>query len=367
MEYYELLGVRKSASAAEIRRAYQKLARRLHPDLNPGDPAAAERFGAVTLAYEVLSDPQRRAAYDRGERKSPAPPAVAAVGFEGFDFSVEVGGGSAFRELFESVLQRAPGADAARGEDLEARARLSFDEAMHGARRRVELVRQEACPSCHGAGDVAMDPAPCPRCHGTGQLRARRGHMVFSRACPDCGGEGRRACRACPRCAGEGRVLHSDAIEVSIPPGVADGARLRLPEGGNAGRRGGAHGDLVLVVEVEAHPFYRREGDDLHCMLPVTMAEAALGAHVETPTPDGAVNIEIPAGTQTGQRFRLRKRGLPRPDGGRGDLWVEVKVVIPAVTDARSRQLLQEVARLHGGDPRKQLGANKAAKAEGRS
>ena len=147
MEHYELLGVRKSASAAEIRRAYQKLARRLHPDLNPGDPAAAERFGAVTLAYEVLSDPQRRAAYDRGERKAPAPPAVAAVGFEGFDFSVEVGGGSAFRELFESVLQRAPGADAARGEDLEARARLVFDEVMHGARRRIEPLGQtrEAC------------------------------------------------------------------------------------------------------------------------------------------------------------------------------------------------------------------------------
>lgn len=367
MDHYELFGVRKSASVAEIRRAYQKLARRLHPDLNPGDPLAAERFGAVTLAYEMLSDPQRRAAYDRGERKAPAPPAVAAVGFEGFDFSMEVKGGSAFRELFESVLQRAPGAEPVRGEDLEARVLLDFGEAMHGARRRVELVRQEACPSCRGAGDVATDPSPCPRCHGTGQLRARRGHMVFSRACPDCGGEGRRARHACPRCSGEGRVLHSDVMEVSIPPGIADGARLRLPDGGNAGRRGGADGDLVLVVEVQAHPFYRRDGDDLHCTLPVTMAEAAIGAHVATPTPDGAVNIEIPAGTQTGQRFRLRKRGLPRPDGGRGDLWVEVKVVIPAVTDARSRQLLQEVARLHGGDPRKDLDKKNTALGSGRS
>jgi len=366
MEHYELLGVRKSASGAEIRRAYQKLARRLHPDLNPGDPEAAERFRAVTAAFEVLSDPQRRAAYDRGERKAPAPPAVAAVGFEGFDFSVEVKGGPAFRELFESVLQRAPALEPARGEDIEARVRLDFEEAMRGARRRIEIVRHERCPACQGAGDVASDPTACPRCRGTGQLRARRGHMLFSRACPECAGLGRQVRRRCPRCAGEGRVLHSDALDASIPSGAPDGARLRLPGGGNAGRRGGEAGDLVLVVEIEPHPFYRREGDDLHCTLPVTMTEAALGAHVDAPTPEGPVTIEVPAGTQTGQRFRLRKRGVPHPDGGRGDLWVEIKVVIPAVTDARSRQLLQEVARVHAADPRKELEAQRTLLGTGR-
>jgi molecular chaperone DnaJ len=347
MDFYELLGVRKSASLADIRRAYRKLARRLHPDLNPGDPQAASRYRAATEAFEVLQDGQRRAAYDRGERKAPPPPAVAAVGFEGFDFSAEARGGPAFRELFESVLRRAPAVSASRGEDLEARVRLSFEEAMRGAERRLEVVRQELCPVCRGDGDVATAPATCARCHGSGQLRARRGHMIFTRACPDCGGEGRLVRRACARCDGDGRVLHGERLDVRIPQGAADGTRLRLPDCGNAGRRGGPHGDLVLVVEVEPHAVYRREGDDLFCTLPIRMSEAALGAHVEAPTLDGPVAIEVPAGTQTGQRFRLRKRGVPRPDGGgRGDLWAIAEVVIPAVTDDRGRSLLRELSQV---------------------
>ncbi len=358
MDFYELLGVRKSASLADLRRAYRKLARRLHPDLNPGDPVAAEHYRAATDAFEVLQDGQRRAAYDRGERKSPPPPPVTAVGFEGFDFSAGSKGGSGFRELFESVLSRDSGAGPARGEDLEASVGISFEEAMRGSERRLELVRFEPCGACRGQGELDTVPAACPRCHGSGQLRARRGHMIFTRACPACGGLGRLLRRPCGRCAGEGRVMQGDRLEVRIPPGAGDGARLRLPECGNAGRHGGPHGDLVLVVHVEPHAFYRREGDDLHCTLPVSMAEAALGAHVEAPTPDGPVSIEIPAGTQTGQRFRLRKRGVPRPDGGRGDLYVEARVVIPAVTDSRSRELLQEVARLHAEDPRKDLEAS---------
>jgi molecular chaperone DnaJ len=352
MDHYELLGVRRNASSAELRRAYQKLARRLHPDLNPGDPLAAERYRAVTEAFQVLQDKERRAAYDRGERKEKAPPPVAAVGFEGFDFSIEAKSGPAFRELFESVL-RGTTTETARGEDLEARVRLAFDEAMRGAERRIDLVRQEPCPACGGAGELAASPTPCPRCLGSGQLRSRRGHMIFSQACPDCAGAGRLTRRACARCSGEGRVLRSDRLEVRIPPGVADGERLRLTDCGNAGRRGGPAGDLVLSVEVEPHPYYRREGDDLVCTLPVTMIEAALGAHVDAPTPEGSVAIEIPAGTQTGQRFRLRKRGVPRPEGPRGDLYVEVKVVIPAVTDSRSRQLLEEVARREAQEPRR--------------
>jgi molecular chaperone DnaJ len=359
MDYYEVLGVRKSASASDLRRAYQKLARRLHPDLNPGDPQAADRFGAVTRAFESLSDPQRRAAYDRGERPSPPPPPVAAVGFEGFDFSVEIQGrGAGFQELFDSVLRPREDASAPslqRGEDLEQRAQISFDESLAGASRNLHVVRSERCPACQGQGDVSQTPVPCPRCRGTGQVRAKRGHMVFSRVCADCGASGMLACRTCSRCEGEGRLMQSEWIEVRIPPGVPDGAQIRIPEAGNAGRRGGPPGDLRLVVNVEPHPFYRREGEDLVCEVPVSLPEAALGAHIEVPTPDGPMTIEVPAGTQTGQRFRLRKRGAPRMDGSRSDLYVQTRVVIPAVTDARGRELLSELARHEKNDPRREL------------
>jgi molecular chaperone DnaJ len=360
MDYYELLGVRKSAGANDLRRAYQKLARRLHPDLNPGDPVAADRFGAVSRAFDVLADPQRRAAYDRGERPTPPAPAIAAVGFEGFDFSVEMAShsGAGFQELFDTVLRSTPagaGDGAERGEDLEQHAEISFDESLAGAGRRLHLVRSERCPTCRGRGDVEQAPAPCPQCRGTGQVRAKRGHMVFSRACSTCGASGVLTRHACARCEGEGRLAQSEWIDIRVPPGVPDGARIRLAEAGNVGRRGGPPGDMLLVVHVAPHPFYRREGEDLVCEVPLSLCEAAMGAHVEVPTPDGPMTIEVPAGTQTGQRFRLRKRGAPRMDGSRSDLYVQARVTIPAVTDARGRELLTEIAGRDSADPRKDL------------
>jgi DnaJ-class molecular chaperone len=189
--------------------------------------------------------------------------------------------------------------------------------------------------------------------------------MIFTRRCADCGGGGTVGRRPCGRCAGEGRVMQSEWIEVRIPPGVADGSRLRVPGAGNAGRRGGPPGDFVMVVRVTPHPFYRREGEDLHCQVPVTITEAALGAHVEVPTPDGSVTIEVPAGTQTGQRFRLRKRGLPRlGEKGRGDLYVEAQVWVPTVHDAESRRLLAEFARRNPLDPRAERGLHQYAGAK---
>lgn len=357
MDPYETLGVRRGAKAAEIRRAYQHLARQLHPALNPADPGAAERYRLVTQAYEVLSDPEKRDRYDRGEPLRSVEPAPPAVGFEGFDFSVKVKRTRAgFKEIFDGLLPGSSGRQQPQpGEDLEQRTRLSFAESLNGARRRVHLVRYDPCAACKGTGETALAPASCGRCQGSGQLRAARGHMVFTRSCPDCGGEGRLP-RPCPRCEGEGRLMHGEWLDVVIPPGVGEGSRVRVPGCGNAGRRGGPPGDFILVVEIEPHRFFRREGEDLFCEVPVTMVEAALGAHIRVPTPDGEMTIEIPAGTQTGQRFRLRKRGVPRPEGdGRGDLYVEARVTIPPVTDSPGRALLEDLARLHPEEPRAAL------------
>jgi molecular chaperone DnaJ len=352
---YDVLGVRRAATAAELRRAQRRLIRQLHPALNPGDPRAVERFRAVTAAFELLANPERRAAYDRGERvHAPEPPRPEGR-FEGFDFSAEVRVESVgFREIFDGAL-RGPEPDAGRsqGEDLEQATRLSFEEALRGAHRRIHLVRQEPCASCGGSGEVAFGPVTCPRCRGTGQVRGSRGHMIFSRPCADCGGAGALSRKACAACRGEGRRPASEWLEVEIPPGVASGSRVRLPGCGNAGRRGGPAGDFRLAIEVDPHAVFRREGDDLFCEVSVDMVDAALGGHVEITTPEGPMTIELPAGTQNGQRFRLRKRGMPRlGEEGRGDLYVEARVVVPAVTDDPARALLREFARLSRPGPR---------------
>jgi molecular chaperone DnaJ len=348
-DLYDILGVRRAATAAELRRAHQRLVRQFHPALNPGDPRAVERFQVVVTAFELLSDPERRAAYDRGEKVHSPEPGRPEGRFVGFDFSAEVRVENVgFREIFDSVLRSADETLTQRstGEDLEQATHLSFDEAFHGTRRRLHLARQEPCSSCEGAGDVAFGPVPCRRCHGAGQVRGSRGHMIFSRPCADCGGSGSLTRKPCASCRGEGRRPASEWLEVEIPAGVASGSRVRLAGCGNAGRRGGPAGDFRLAIEVERHPVFRREGDDLYCDVSVDMVEAALGGHVEVITPDGAMNIELPAGTQNGQRFRLRKRGMPKlGDDERGDLYVEARVVVPAVTDDPGRALLREFAR----------------------
>ena len=349
MEAYEALGVRRGASAADVRRAWQRLSRALHPALNPGDPAAAERYREAADAFEVLSDPQRRAAYDRGERPAAAKVAPPADGgFEGFDFSAQVRVESVgFREIFDEALRAPAPEQGPKGEDLEQSTRLTFEESMTGATRRVHLVRFEACHGCSGRGDVAFGPVRCQRCQGSGVVRGSRGHMIFSRRCGECEGTGEIRRVACPSCGGEGRTISSEWLDVQIPAGVDHGSHVRLPGAGNAGRRGGPPGDFVLKVELEPHPAFRRDGEDLHCTVAVGLIEAAMGGHAEVATPEGPVTIEVPAGTQHGQRFRLRKRGVPRLGAeGRGDLWVEARIVVPPVTSERGRALLRELGEL---------------------
>ena len=365
VDFYTVLGVRRGATLAEVRRAYQKRARQIHPDLNPGDPAAAERFRIVSEAFSVLADPHRRAEYDRGGGTAASAVSVPEVGFEGFDFSAEVRMGAVeFREILDGVLRSRDRVerDTARGEDLEQRARVSFEESLTGTRRRLQVTRLVNCGACMGAGETPVVPSRCARCGGGGQVRSRRGRMVFTRRCADCGGSGVLSRQGCGRCEGEGRLMVSDWLEVEIPPGVATGTRIRVPGLGNAGRRGGRPGDFVVVVEVEPHPFFHREGDDLRCVLPISITEAALGAHIEVPTPAGPVTIEVPAGTQNGQRFRLRKRGAPVVgQKARGDLYVEVRIWVPTVKDEESRELLREFARRNPHDPRRDAEGDGAA------
>jgi molecular chaperone DnaJ len=361
MELYTVLGLSRVASTAEIKRAYKRLARRYHPDINPGDGTAVVRFRQITEAYETLVDPDRRRRYDVSGSRPEAEAGDFGYGFEGFDFSVHVAGaqaptfGDLFAEMFgQAARARAPAAD--RGADLHATVALSFDEAMKGGEGRVSLTRREACRSCGGAGARRTVESRCHYCQGAGTVRSTRGHMVFAKSCQHCGGTGRLGQLTCTTCRGEGVETRVESVPFQVPPGVHHGARLRVPGKGNAGRWGGAAGDLHVAIQVGEHPVFQREGDDLHLVVPVAVHEAALGAKIEVPSLDGPTRVRVPPGTQSGQRFRVRERGAPSPRGGRrGDLVIEVKLTLPRVLDERSKELLREFGRANGDDVRADL------------
>jgi molecular chaperone DnaJ len=364
MDLYVVLGVSRGATTTDVKRAYRRLARRFHPDINPGDQAAALRFRQITDAYETLIDPERRHRYDTlGEVVSAAAEA-SSYGFEGFDFSVSIGGLDAtttFGDLFADVLRaRETGRStpaAARGADLHQAITVSFEDAWRGGERTLTVVRRVPCPGCSGTGRVRAGEGRCAACHGAGHVRSRRGHMVFSRPCATCGGTGHQPPRPCPACNGQGIQARSEPVLIRIPPGVADGTRLRVAERGHAGEPGAGTGDLFVTVQVLPHPLFRREGDDIHLTVPVAIHEAALGSRIDVPGPDGVVRVRIPPGTPSGQRFRLRERGAPSPrePGRRGDLIVEVRLVFPPVLDERSKELLREFGRINGEDVRGDL------------
>ena len=377
-DHYKTLGIKRDSSADEIRKAYRRLARKYHPDLNPGDKAAEERFKKVQEAYDILSDSRKRQMYDQYGFYSDAgfPGAGGSqhgpgMGFGGFDFSDfmagagrpgEAGGegggfANSFKDLFGQFFggRRREEHQPERGADLEYALNIGFWQAIRGTQVRLNVTRQEQCAACHGSGSAGGTTAACPQCNGSGSVTQMAGAMRFSLNCPRCNGSGRLR-NACAACHGEGRLPRPETVEVRIPPGAGSGSRLRVAGKGNAGTGGAPAGDLYITVRVEPHTFFRREGDNIAITLPISVTEAALGAKIEVPTIDGRALLKIPQGTRNGQKFRLREKGVTNARNGiRGDQIVEVVVQPPKAQDERTRELLRELARLHPEDPREEI------------
>jgi molecular chaperone DnaJ len=393
-DYYGTLGVKKTASADDIRKAFRKLARKYHPDVNPGDKKAEEMFKKLSEANDVLSDEKKRKVYDQfgfySDNIDPAAAEAASRGsgfpgagrptqgdpqgmpfdFGGFDFSdfagsnaghpaQEESGGSwgGFRDIFGGMFhggkQQKQGPQP--GTDLEYQVQVEFWTAIRGGVTRLEIQRQEVCPTCKGRSTTG-GVVQCPECSGTGQVTQMGGRMKFNIQCPRCGGSG-KVQNACQTCHGEGVVTKREPLEFRIKPGTRDGQRIRLAGRGNAGVNGGAAGDLYLIIKIGTHPVFTRMADDIYASVPVTAVEAALGAKIDVPTIDGRAQLKIPPGTQTGQKLRLREKGVPSAtrEGARGDQIVEVKIVVPKVHDERSKEILRELAKLNPEDPREEL------------
>jgi molecular chaperone DnaJ len=359
MDFYILLGLERGASLNDIKRAYRRLARKHHPDINPGDRLAEQKFKQIAEAYETLSDPDRRRRYDTtGGAGSAA--GAATFGFEGFDFTVSVQGHDAptFGDLFAEVLQpreTTGEGEPVRGVDLHQTITLDFEEAIAGGQRTMTVMRQEHCHVCRGLGRLHVNETRCIHCHGAGVVKSARGHMVFSKPCAHCGGSGSQRQTRCPACGGQQVEMRAEPLTVNIPQGLADGARIRIAGKGHAGRSGGASGDLYIDVQVRPHPVFTREGDDLHIAVPIAIHEAALGAKIDVPSLDGPARLRVPPGTQSGQRFRIRERGVASRGGRRGDLVVEVHLVLPKLLDERSKELLREFGRINVDDVRRTL------------
>jgi molecular chaperone DnaJ len=363
MNFYIILGLDRDASAADIKRAYRRLARRYHPGINPGDRAAESAFRQISEAYETLIDPGRRQAYDAGSGGSqPERQVTATLQFTEFDFSAGAHGSQAatFSELFAEVLNPVPPrhqAKAEHGADIHTAVTVEFVDAVRGVERQVVVVRQVPCHACGGRGQTATREARCAHCEGRGTVRWARGHMVFSKSCTSCGGSGLQSVQRCAACGGHARTVRSEGVAVTVPPGTTDGARLRIADRGHAGQHGGRSGDLYVTVHVRPHPFYTMHGDNLACVVPVSVHEAVLGGPIEFPGFDGVVRLQIPAGTQPGQRLRVAGRGVAGRDGARGDLVVEIALTLPASVDTRSRELMREFGERNNQDVRKQLHA----------
>jgi len=360
-DLYIILEVARAASVADIKKSFRRLARRFHPDVNPGDRTAEERFKRISEAYEVLSHPDKRLFYDENgfytdvvaERNG----ASTAWGFtfQGFNFSGNPE--SPLSEVFGQYFSRRPAPRSpVRGADLEYQMSISFADSISGLKTRISVRRYRPCSCAGPLGSGSQRDSACSTCGGTGKTARMKGRLQFSAVCAECDGSG-RVRRGCEECGGAGRVSRTDNLDVDIPAGVSTASRVRFPGEGDAGAYGGTAGDLYVITNVATHPFFGRVGEHFQCTLPISFSEAALGAKIDVPTVDGSAVVRIPPGTQNGQIFRMRGKGAPsllRP-GTRGDQLIEVRIVVPRIADERSKEILREFARLNPGDLRKDI------------
>jgi molecular chaperone DnaJ len=349
-DYYEILGVSRTATDNEIKSAYRKLAMKHHPDRNPGDHAAEDKFKEAAEAYAILADPDKRSAYDRFGHAGVSSAAGGGAGFdpsvfqEFGDFADILGNMFGFGDLFGGGRRRG---GPQRGADLRYDLEISFEESARGAETTIQIPRQENCETCSGSGAApGSSPATCPQCHGQGQVRFQQGFFTVARTCPQCRGAGKIVTKPCTTCRGAGRVTRERKITVKIPAGIATGQQLRLQGEGEAGAAGGPSGHLYVVVHVQEHEFFRRDGVNLFCEIPVNFTTLALGGDIQVPTLDGSETVKVPDGTQTGTTLRLRGKGMPDVNGrGRGDLFATVQVRTPKKLTKEQKHLLEQVAK----------------------
>jgi molecular chaperone DnaJ len=354
---YDTLGVKKGASADEIKKAYRKLARQYHPDTNPGDKAAEERFKQVQTAYDVLSDEEKRKAYDRfGSANGRGAPGQGGVNVDFGDFEWSGDLGDILGGIFGNLGGAARGGrgrartQPVRGADVETDVRLSFEDSLRGAEAKVPVELTVACSECGGTGaQPGTAPVICPECNGRGVKAESQGLFALSQPCPRCRGNGTVIEKPCSKCKGSGRERRLRTYTVKIKPGVKDGTKIRLKGKGEAGQHGGPNGDLVVVTRVEPSPTYDRRGDDLIVQVPVSFPTAALGGNVEVPTPEGNVSLKIPAGSEDGKLLRIKGRGAPKLQGsGKGDVLARVRIQVPKRVNKKERELLQELQKVVG-------------------
>jgi molecular chaperone DnaJ len=349
-DYYEILGVDKKAPQDDIKKAYRRLARKYHPDLNPGDKAAEQKFKELNEAYGVLGDEKKRADYDQ-YGKTPF------EGGAGFDFRNATGQGfdfGGFGDVFSDLFGQGKGAQAysVKGPDLIMGLELSLEEAFSGVTKPITFTREVGCRSCGGTG--AESSRQCDRCRGTGHVASSKGFVRMQQACAACGGTGRQVTRACSACGGRGKTMHAESIKVKIPAGADTGSKVRLRGMGGAGEGGGPAGDLQIEITVREHPVFARKGDNLSVEVPVTFGEAALGAKIKVPTIDGVAAMTLPAGTQGGKKFKLSGKGFPSTKTGkRGDQYVLIRIAVPKHIPERTKAAMQEIEALYGESPRK--------------